>query len=76
MLAIRLDPDLERRLAGVAKRHRRTKSQVVRDALLRYLDGESLATEARRQSLRVSGTAAEREALRFVDHATDTGEAR
>jgi len=75
MLAIRLDPELERRLAAVARRQRRTKSQVVREALLRYIEGQSLAAEARRQSLHVSRTAGEREALRFVEHAADIGDA-
>lgn len=36
-LTIRLDPELERQLALVAKRSGRTRSQVVRDALRRQL---------------------------------------
>jgi predicted transcriptional regulator len=36
-LTIRLEPDLERRLARAAKRSGRTRSEVVRDALRRQL---------------------------------------
>ncbi len=36
-LTIRLDPELERELARVAKRSGRSRSQVVRDALRRQL---------------------------------------
>jgi predicted transcriptional regulator len=36
-LTIRLDPKLERRLAQVAKRTGRTRSEVVRDAVRRQL---------------------------------------
>jgi predicted transcriptional regulator len=36
-LTIRLDPDLQRRLARAAKRSGRTRSEVVRDALRRQL---------------------------------------
>jgi hypothetical protein len=36
-LTIRLDPELERQLAQVAKRSGRSRSQVVRDALRRQL---------------------------------------
>lgn len=46
----------------------------MREALLRYLEGQSLAAEARRQSLHVSRTAGERDAVRFVEHAADTGD--
>jgi RHH-type rel operon transcriptional repressor/antitoxin RelB len=74
MLAIRLDAQMERRLAALARRQRRTKSQIAREALRQYLEGESLAAEARRQSLHVSRTAAERDAVRFVEHAADTGD--
>lgn len=36
-LTIRLDPDLQRRLARAAKRSGRTRSELVRDALRRQL---------------------------------------
>jgi predicted transcriptional regulator len=36
-LTIRLDPELQRRLARAAKRSGRTRSEVVRDALRRQL---------------------------------------
>jgi predicted transcriptional regulator len=36
-LTIRLDPDLERQLARVAKRTGRSRSEVVRDAIRRQL---------------------------------------
>lgn len=75
MLGIRLDPETERELAALAKRQGRTKSAVVREAIRRYLTSIDLAGEARRQSLAVSGDTAEQDALRFVEHATDWGDA-
>jgi RHH-type rel operon transcriptional repressor/antitoxin RelB len=38
MLALRLPPEIEARLAELAKRTRRTKSFYAREAILRHLD--------------------------------------
>jgi RHH-type rel operon transcriptional repressor/antitoxin RelB len=38
MLAIRLTPDIEKRLTELAKRTGRTKTFYAREAILRYLD--------------------------------------
>jgi RHH-type rel operon transcriptional repressor/antitoxin RelB len=38
MLAIRLTPEIERRLVALAKRTGRTKSAHAREAILRYLE--------------------------------------
>jgi RHH-type rel operon transcriptional repressor/antitoxin RelB len=38
MLAIRLTPDIEKRLAELARRTGRTKTFYAREAILRYLD--------------------------------------
>ena len=65
MLAVRLEPDLERKLAAVAKQQGRTKSAVIREAIRRYLDAKGLAEEARRQSLVVQNDAGERERPRL-----------
>ncbi len=53
MLGLRLDPELEAALSMTARAEGRTKSQIVRDALQRYIDHHSPAfrAEARRQSL-------------------------
>lgn len=71
MLGLRLDPTLERNLAALARRQGRTKSDVVREAIRRYLEAELLPPEARRQSLLVAGDRAEREATEFVEETTD-----
>jgi predicted transcriptional regulator len=68
-------PDLNRRIERAARRTRRTKSAVLRDALQSaFGEGpppEDPAREARRQSLLVSGRASEREALDFIDQVAD-----
>ena len=72
MLGVRLDPELDRLLSAAAKRHGRSKSDLVRDAVRRYLeDPRGLAAEARRQSLLVSTSRAERDALDFIADAAD-----
>lgn len=73
MIGIRIDPDLQRRLDAAARRQGRTKSAIVREAVRRYLTDTDLEDEARRQSLRVSGDSAERDAVRFVEDAVDLG---
>lgn len=38
MLSVRLEPDIEKRLAELAKRTGRTKSYYVREAIVEYLE--------------------------------------
>lgn len=56
MLGVRLDDDAERQLADLAQRTRRTKSDIVREAVSRYVAAHDQAylAEARRQSLRAA----------------------
>lgn len=67
--------DLDRRIEREARRRRRTKSALVREALQGTFGEagpvEDPAREARRQSLLVSGRASEREALEFVEASAD-----
>ena len=71
MLGIRLEPDLDRRLAALAKQQGKTKSDLARKAIRRYLMDDDLATESRRQSLLVSGGDGEQSALDFIDEVAD-----
>lgn len=56
MLGVRLGEDLERRLTSVARIQGRSKSDIARDAVRRYVDQHDSAflSEARRQSLRAA----------------------
>lgn len=56
MLAVRLTPDLEARLARLARETRRSKSHYVKEALARYLDEreEELLDLARRETRAVT----------------------
>jgi RHH-type rel operon transcriptional repressor/antitoxin RelB len=56
MLGVRLDDDLERRLTSVARTQGRSKSDIARDAVRRYVDLHDAAflAEAKRQSLRAA----------------------
>ena len=75
VVTIRVPVGLDRRIASAARRLRRTKSAVVRDALQSAFGdtapGDDPAREARRQSLLVSGRASEADALLFIDAAAD-----
>lgn len=75
VLTLRVPPDLDRRIEREARRRKRSKSAVLRDALQSaFSEGpppDDPAREARRQSLLVSGRASEREALEFAEHAAD-----
>jgi len=53
MLGVRLDDDLEQRLTAVARTQGRSKSDIARDAVRRYVDQHdtALRAEAKRQSL-------------------------
>lgn len=53
MLGVRLDDELERRLTSVARSQGRSKSDIAREAVRRYVDrhDSALWAEAKRQSL-------------------------
>jgi predicted transcriptional regulator len=74
VVTLRLPRDLDRRIEHEARRRRRTKSALLRDALERAfgdLPADDPAREARRQSLLVSGRKSERQAIEFIDAAAD-----
>ena len=56
MLGVRLDTELEERLAAVARSQGRSKSDIAREAVRRYVErhDEAFKAEARRQSLRAA----------------------
>lgn len=54
MLGIRLEPELARRLDGLARATGRAKSDLAREAIRRFLDDN--VEEARRQSILASGS--------------------
>ena len=56
MLGVRLDTELEERLAAVARTQGRSKSDIAREAVRRYVElhDEAFRREARRQSQRAS----------------------
>ena len=75
VLTLRVPSELDLRVAQVARRRRRSKSAVLREALEQAFGSvappEDPAREARRRSLLVSGRASEREALAFLERAAD-----
>ncbi len=56
MLGVRLDSELEERLAAVARTQGRSKSDIAREAVRRYVErhDEAFLAEAKRQSLAAS----------------------
>lgn len=50
MLGVRIDKDLERKLDVLSRQSGRSKSDVAREAIRRYLEAHDLAAEARQQS--------------------------
>ncbi|WP_430634751.1 ribbon-helix-helix protein, CopG family [Sphingomonas hankookensis] len=56
LLGVRLDTELEERLANVARSQGRSKSDIARDAVRRYVElhDEAFRAEARRQSERAA----------------------
>lgn len=56
MLGVRLDPETERQLTTLAKRSRRSKSDIAREAISKYVrrHDAALLAEAKRQSLRAA----------------------
>jgi len=74
VVTIRVPVDLDRRIAREARRRRRPKSALLRDALQSAFGDvppDDPAREARRQSLLVSGRDSEREALDFIEASAD-----
>lgn len=71
MFGIRLDPELDRRLAVLAKQQGKTKSDLAREAIRRFLLENDLVAEAQRQSLLVSKAGDEQVALDLIEDATD-----
>jgi hypothetical protein len=75
VVTLRVPAELDRRIEREARRRRRAKSAVLREALQAVFGAGPLpddpAREARRQSLLVSGRPSEREALEFIDGAAD-----
>ena len=75
VLTLRVPLALDRRVASEARRRRRSKSAVLRDAL-QTVFGEGApaddpAREARRQSLLVSGRASEGDTIAFIGGVAD-----
>ena len=56
MLGVRIDRALEQRLAAVARSQGRSKSDIAREAVRRYVErhDEAFLAEAKRQSLRAA----------------------
>ncbi len=56
MLGVRIDSELEQRLAAVARSQGRSKSDIAREAVRRYVErhDEAYLAEAKRQSLRAA----------------------
>jgi predicted transcriptional regulator len=71
MLGIRLEAELDRRLTTVARQTGRSKSELVREALRRFLNGNDLISEARRQSLLVAGRMDNQDIDTFIDEVSD-----
>jgi len=77
MLGVRLDPATERGLQEIARRSRRSKSDIAREAIEKYVrrHDAALLAEARRQSLRAAarGWSEEDAAWEAVAAADDAG---
>lgn len=75
VVTLRVPADLERRIEREARRRRRTRSVVLREALVNAFGdtppADDPAREARRQSLLVSGRTSERDTLDLIDASAD-----
>ena len=71
MLGVRLDDELEARLTAVARTQGRSKSDIARDAVRRYVEQHDAAflAEAKRQSLRAAARGWSREDEEWFDMA-------
>jgi len=69
MLGVRLDSELEERLAAVARTQDRSKSDIAREAVRRYVDlhDEAYRREAQRQSMRASARASTSDTVFWQD---------
>ncbi len=67
MLGIRIDAELQRKLESISRQTGRSRSDVAREALRRYVDAHDLTKEAHRQSLAASATADAEPELVFDD---------
>ena len=68
MLALRLEAELERRIAALARRQGRNKSALVREALIRYLEDQEdiMLAEAALRNLGDDKTLSHEEARRAL----------
>lgn len=66
MLGVRIDKELEHKLEVLSRQSGRSKSDVAREAIRRYVEAHDLAAEARQQSLLAS--AVPERGLDFDDH--------
>ncbi len=71
MLGIRLEEELDQKLAAIARQRGITKSALVREAIRRFLAENELVSESRRQSLLVAGRKEERETLEQIEQTVD-----
>ena len=71
MFGIRLEEDLDLKLTAIARQRGLTKSDLVREAISRYLNENELATEARRQSLLAGSQKEEEDVMEFIEHTAD-----
>jgi predicted DNA-binding protein len=71
MFGIRLEEDLDLKLAAIARQRGLTKSDLVREAISRFLNENELASEARRQSLLANSQKDEEDVMEFIEHTTD-----
>lgn len=71
MLALRIDKELEQQLAALARHKRRSKSDLVREALRRYLDDDAWLRECQRQSRAASQADAQSSVDDLLDDAAD-----
>jgi RHH-type rel operon transcriptional repressor/antitoxin RelB len=68
MLALRLEAELERRIASLARRQGRNKSALVREALIRYMEDQEdiMLAEAALRNLGDGKTLSHEEARRAL----------
>ena len=71
MFGIRLEEDLDLKLTAIARQRGLTKSDMVREAISRFLNENELASEARRQSLLASSQEEAEDVMEFIEHTAD-----
>ena len=65
MLGVRINPELEAKLEAIAMALGRSKSDIAREALRRFVEAHDLQKEAREQSLRVAAVEGDADMLPF-----------